>query len=324
MAEYFGWKPDYRGIEYCLRTSEHPFFSVAWAAADTADYIERDTLLYKYLLKYRPNYRRGEQAIGSCVGWGAEIACTLLLAKEAYRSGDSEVFEAEAATEPLYAGSRVEARGYPGDGARAYGGFVDGSYGSAAAKFARDWGVLLRKDYSGITGQNDDDLRVYSGIKEKDWGAYGCGGQDDQERMDDLAKKHPIKEYSQVRSFDDAAHSISGLQCPVTIASSQGFGNMVLDSDGFARPSGVWYHQMALIGVRFGRRPGCLCAQSWGPNSTRRIENRWPRDMPENIGGFTFWIDADVLDSMFRQDDSWAFIGSGYKTDDLDFGLFDS
>lgn len=314
----FGWRPHYPGIERCLCASKHPIFSVAFS---DRDFVPRDTFLYKYLLWIRPNYTRGNQLIGSCVGWATELGCTILLAKNAYRSGDTDVFKAEASTEAAYSLSRVEARGFPGDGARPYGGYQDGSYCSAAAKGTRDFGVLLRLDYSGITGQSDDDLRVYSGQKEKDWGAYGCGGKNDQERMDKLAKEHPIKEYSQCRDFDDVAKAISGLRVPVIVGSSQGFEGMSLDSDGFWKPRGSWMHAMCFIGVRFGARPGALIAQSWGPNTTQRVENRWPKSMPLNIAGFTGWVDADIVTKMCKQDDALALVESTFKTDDLDFSL---
>jgi hypothetical protein len=241
-----------------------------------------------------------------------------LLDKAAYRAGDPDMPIEEAATEPIYSGSRVEARGYSGAGDSPYGGWQDGSFGSAAAKWVRDWGVLLRKDYSGITGQADDDLRVYSADKSKQWGAYGCGGKNDQGRMDKLAREKPIKEYSQCRSFEDVARCICALQCPVIVGSSSGF-NMALDNDGFWTPSGTWYHLMAFIGVRFGRRPGALIAQSWGPESTTNLQNRWPETMPSNIAGFTGWVDADVVTSMCRQDDAFGLIESSFKTDKLDF-----
>jgi len=315
MSNNFGWVPHYPGIEKCLLASEHPVFSVAWG---DQEFKEKDTFLYNYLISRRPNYQRGNQAIGDCVSWGTELACTILNDKAAYRSGDDEMCPEEVATEPIYGGSRVEARGYPGDGAKAYGGYQDGSYGAAAAKWVRDWGVLLRKNYSEITGQSDDDLRIYSGNKAKSWGAFGNGGQNDQGKMDQLAKEHPVKEYSQCNDFDDVAKAISGLQVPVIVGSSQGFGDMKLNKDGFWTPSGIWYHLMVWIGVRFDK-PGALIAQSWGPNSTPNPENRWPKSMPMNIAGFVGWVDANIVTKMCKQNDAFALIGSGFKTDDLDF-----
>lgn len=316
-----GWVPDYNGIEQCLLASSHPDFGTAWRASG-ATFQEKDTFLYEYLLRFRPNYKRGAQGIGDCVSWGAELALTILLAREAYLTGDPDVFVAEAATEPIYGGSRVEARGYPGDGAKAYGGFSDGSYGAAAAKWCRDGGCLLRLDYSQETGSKDDDLRVYSAEKAKQWGAYGNGGQGDKGLLDGVAKKRPLQEYSQVKTFDDAAKAIAGLKAPVICGSNQGF-SMALDPDGFWRASGSWAHLMVFIGVRFDR-PGLLIAQSWGPNTTTKLENRWPSSMPTNIAGFTGWVDSHICEKMFTGfgGDSFALIGKpGHTTDAINFSF---
>ena len=58
---------------------------------------------------------------------------------------------------------------------------------------------------------------------------------------------------------------------------------------------------MAVIGVRGGERPGGFLLNSWGPEAHRGP--RYPADAP----GCGFWADADVLDRMLAQGDSWAF-----------------
>lgn len=61
---------------------------------------------------------------------------------------------------------------------------------------------------------------------------------------------------------------------------------------------------MAGIGVRHGRRPGGLIWNSWGPSSNSGPH--YPDDMPPPFRGSTFWVDADVLERMLRQGDSFA------------------
>jgi hypothetical protein len=62
------------------------------------------------------------------------------------------------------------------------------------------------------------------------------------------------------------------------------------------------------------RRPGCLCNQSWGKwgSGPKR------RDQPDS----TFWIDAEVLNGMFRERDSFAYSGfEGFPAQSLDYML---
>lgn len=305
----FGWKPDYKGIEAVINdpANKHPVFSVA--ARHVIDTYEKvDTLLYEPLLYCQPNYQRGAQAIGSCVAWGAELACTLLVAKRSFKLKRKSAFT-EAATEPIYGGSRVEALG------RTTGGWSDGSYGAAAAAWCQKWGVLFRQDYA--TGNAEHNLSAYDGKKEKNWGNFGCGGQNDKGLLDEAAKNHPVKTISQCNSFEDVAAAIAGAKCPVTNASMYG-SSMRRDADGFAPWSTSWAHQMCWIGVRFGKRPGVLNANSWGPRSSSGPH--WPASMPANIQGFTWWMDAVDVDKVCRSGDCWAFGDiDGWKIDKADW-----
>ena len=157
---------------------------------------KKDTFLWLPLLEVKPNWRRGSQGIGDCVSWGAELAATILMAIQHVHGGDR--FTEEAATEAIYGGCRVEARN------KKTGGWSDGAFGSAAAKWLRDWGVLLRKDYSVITGNAEHDLRKYNKTKAKQWGNYGCGGAKDGKALDEIARKMPIEQVVAVDTLDEA------------------------------------------------------------------------------------------------------------------------
>jgi hypothetical protein len=310
-GEIVGWKPDYRLIEEGLKEEEHPVFSIA--AHDVIKTFERKTtLLYEHLLYVKPDYKRGAQGIGSCVGWGLEMALTLLTAKKFHAAKKRDGF-VEVATEACYGGSRCEALG------KTFGGWSDGAFGYAAAKFAKNFGAVYRKDYSQETGSADDNLTVYNVKKEKDWGAYGCGGQDDKGLLDAIARTFPVKTISQVRSFEDVAACIAGAKCPVTIASMYGT-DMRRDQNGMCRWNKRWPHQMCLAGVRFDP-DAALCFQSWGPKSASGP--KWPVDMPDNIAGFSWWIPASEV-TRICQDDCWA-IGDveGWQLDTTDYTLWD-
>ena len=264
---------------------------------------KRDTFLYRALLKtYREKYGRdwqvGAQGIGDCVSWGFAHCVDVHLAV-LYQIGEVNDWQ-PAATEAIYGGSRVEARG------REFAGWSDGSYGAAAAKWLHDWGVLFRRRYP------EADLTEYSSSRAKQWGAYGCGGRGDNGRLDARAKKHPVRTVALVTSFREAAAAIqSGY--PVAVCSGQGFAPR-RDSDGFAAPRGSWAHCMAFIAVRYDR-PGLLCLNSWGP---RWISGpKYPADQPDG----SFWVDAKVADRMLAGRDSFAVSGvDGFPRRQLDHG----
>lgn len=253
---------------------------------------DQPVLLYQPLYAAYEEYSGGEkwvvgrQGIGDCVSWGWAHGADIHLAVM-YSLGDTAKWE-PAATEAIYGGSRVEARGVR------YGGWSDGSYGSAAAKWVKDWGILFRRDYG------DVDLSTYSSSRAKQWGNYGCGGQGDNGVLDDVAKSHPIKNVALVTTFDEAAAAISS-GYPVAVCSMQGFTSH-RDGDGFCRASGSWAHCQTFIGVRYDR-PGLLCLNSWGPDWVDGP--KWPDDQPEG----SYWVDAKVADRMLSGRDSFAISG---------------
>ena len=77
---------------------------------------------------------------------------------------------------------------------------------------------------------------------------------------------------------------------------------------------------MVLIGVRFDI-PGALCAQSWGPNTCSGP--KYPANMPDNIAGFTWWIDAKTVDQICQSGDCWGFGDfEKWKRDKTDFSKY--
>lgn len=302
-----GYVPHPEKTNEFLRTLPKPLLK------DANPNLFRDTKDRKPVLLYRALYEAyskhnggkpwvvGRQGIGDCVsfGWahGADFHLAVL-----WKLGLSTSWK-PAATEAIYGGSRVEAEGV------SFGGWSDGSYGGAAAKWVRDWGILFRQSYPtyGI------DLTNYSSSRAKDWGAYGNGGKGDQGRLDEVAKKHPVRHVALVTNFAEAAEAIAN-GYPVPVCSGQGFSS-TRDAEGFCRASGSWSHCMCFVGVRFEPRPGLICLNSWGPDYVSGP--KWPSDQPDG----SFWVDAAVATRMLSGRDSFAVSGyEGFPARNLDNG----
>lgn len=242
-----------------------------------------------------------QKSVGSCVSFGCGRAVQDLMLWEIAALGDEEWPGAEVATEPIYGGSRVEV------GNRQIRG--DGSVGAWAAKWVKDWGVLLRKVY----GQYD--LTSYSESRCRQWGDAGC-----PDVLEPEAKKHPVTAVAMVQTGDEVWAAIGGGK-PVSIASNQGFTTRLVN--GFCEPSGEWGHQMCVRG-RFVHPTRGRCGV---------IQNSWGNYLPGDrvidvlVGGAVkkvelpegcFATTLAVLDRIARQKDSFAYAGfAGWKTTKL-------
>ena len=264
-----------------------PFPTLASAGPGLAD-EQRETLLYPALFSVAPDWKRGAQGIGSCVGWGWALSCDILAACDIVVRGESESYGGRVLEASVYAFSRVEARG----GRPA--GMSDGSYGGAAAKAVTQFGTLhYGIDYGGQT------FGEYSANREKTWGNTGVPNE-----LEPFAAKHRVATTTLVASFKEAGVAIQN-GYPVAVCSGQGFG-MTRDADGFCRAAGSWSHCMMFAGVQYGSRPGLLCVNSWGASNSGK---HYPETMPERFKECSFWVDADVCDRMLSGRDSFAIAG---------------
>lgn len=321
LAAHFGWSPDPAATRQLLEElGDEKYFS---QAADEAmrKASGTDTFLYRAMnrahqARYGKPFAVGRQLIGDCVSWGAmhAVYCSEALDWDLGKTSEPPFLPA---TESIYGGSRVEARGKPGDGKSPVGGYSDGSTGSAAARWLRDWGVVYRKQYPSA------DLTTYSGDRAKAWGAYGNGGQGDNGRLDAVAKKSPARHVVNVRTWDELVAAIEA-GFPVTIASSVGFASGDRDADGFCAARSTWMHQMCIVAVRFAKnagadtarpRDGALVMNSWGKYLGGP---RWPSDMPEGC----FWAEKADIVRILNQQDSWAIgsVVSGFTWRDIHHG----
>jgi len=294
-----GYDPNPAGTRAFLAELEQPLFRDAGREVIQESH-GIDTFLYRSMYKahearYGTPLRPGNQSsIGSCVGWGFSGAayCSLCVAWD-----EGEIPEPPLLVSPTscYGGSRVEARGKP-EGA---GGYRDGSYGGAAAKWMSQWGLIFRENVGG------HDLTEYSVSRCREWGNWGNGGEGDNGALDKIAKRHPALHVALVTGFDEAAAAIeSGF--PIAICSGVGF-TRTRSEGGWCERSGSWAHCMYACAVRYKKNgskdDGLLLVNSWGDYVQGP---KWPSDQPDG----TFWVTRDVVDLMLgKWRDSFA-IGS--------------
>ena len=224
-----------------------------------------------------------------------------------WRSGKI-LLPAEAATESIYGLARVETQGGK------LGGYQDGSWGAACAAAVRDFGVLLRDDYSIQTGNPDHDLRKYSAKRAKEWGNFGCGGQRDERGnglLDQIAKQFPVKKVSQITTVEGLAAAIQN-GYPVGSASMVGYGEMVRRIHkgrdgvevGYCPDQGRWPHEMAILGVTWiDDAPWFDEFNSWGDSASGPAPT-----VEEAASRACSWvISPESAAKQLKAGDTWAF-----------------
>lgn len=301
--ELCGWVDDQAEVEQVWSQMPTPFFAAP--APENRD--QHNHTIFKNMIgTYHPE---GPQEIGDCVSWGngnlinyTQVLEAWMQIQELRVSGatDEQVNKAleearyeyqETATEVIYALSRVEI-----GGGRIRG---DGSVGAWAAKALTDYGTISRKelDKLGVGGR-------YSGSRARSWGRSGL-----PDELEPAARQHLIADMTPVRSFNDLAWHIQNLRV-VAVCSNVGFENgrrgvTQRDEQGFATARGSWAHCMLFVSVKMGGRPGALLCNQWPKGTVQG-----PMGDVE-IPDCSWWVDADTVDRMLRQNDS--FTGTKYK-----------
>jgi len=289
-----GWKDEPKAVYAAMADLPFPLFKDAYGNIKGTG-KGKTLLLPDIVRKVIGYFPMGHQLTGDCVSFGAGYATTVLSALQ-IALGKLEVFEGEVATEPIYGGSRIQV----GGGALGYG---QGSVGLWAAKWLNRYAVIIRKNYTdfGI------DLSKYDVDKATKWGNPNNGCPDALVKAN---SNHLVKTISQVNSYEEARDAIYN-GYPITVASNVGFSSMTRDSEGFMRASGSWAHQMYFCGVKDDNRPGLLCCNSWGTDWSHGPR---PMDIPEG----SFFVDADTVNMMFAQGDSWVFSNfDGFEVQEL-------
>ena len=313
--QQFGWQPDDDGSSAILADSSAPVHELtnsqimACLTPNSWTTRKQPIVLFDALRALHPNWVRWAQGIGDCVSWGYELGCTLVAAVDIYIRKEPWQWLGEFATEPIYGGARVEALG------KKSGGWGDGAYGAAAAKFVTQWGALHRIDYSLSTGDESHNLTKYSKDKAKDWGNFGCGGKQDSGALDSMAKSQPVENAYKITTFEQAMVAIeSGY--PIPVCSSQGLGKR--DSEGFAPPiRKPWHHCMCFAGVRYDK-PGLLVSNSWG--NSWGASGRVPGVEWDSVKKCSAWVDHETAGHMLARGDSYALTGvDGLKSRRIDW-----
>lgn len=303
----FGYTPNPAATAEFLRQLDEPRFAQAGHEC-MANVQKVDTFLYRYADEaHREVYGKPFAAWnqgdhGSCVSFGYAVASYIGQSVD-WKQGEVGAPPKLVATEPIYAGSRTYGRMPPVN----YAGFLDGSYGAAAARWVAGkckddsvGGIVFRE----VVGKYD--LSRYSIEVSKEWGAYGPPREIAVE-----ASKHRAMAVAQVTTWGELTAALTSGYC-VPICSNVGFAaTNVRDRDGFLPRGGQWNHCMCLIGIRFadgpGGRDGALCLNSWG--TTWVTGPKWPADMPDG----SFWMTREDAEAILRQSDSFAVGGvSGF------------
>lgn len=259
----------------------------------------RVVLLYKFLEEILGHpIAPYSQGIGDCVSMGFARGIDILTAIQIIMRNAPQRWRGEAATEIIYAGSRVESGSKYGHKFRG-----DGSLGVLAADFVKNWGVLLRQPYIGKY-----DFTTYSGAKARKLGRTGV-----PDALEPLCKLHPVGYTALVNSWEEARDSVAN-GFPVPLCSNQGFRvGTGRDKDGFLPPGGRWAHCMLLAGIDDkSSRPGGLIINSWG----NFVGGPKRHGQPDG----SFWADASVIDRMTKQGDSVAISSyAGYPKNNYFF-----
>lgn len=240
------------------------------------------TLLWKHYESVVGHpYTPAFQELGDCTGQSVATGANILTAVQIAMMRRPESWAGMAASEPLYAGGRVEIGNMNSP--------FDGAPLEYVVDFANKYGVLLRRKYGDI------DLTKYDPKLAKRWASPGVGVPD---ALEPLARQHPIKTATLVGSFGEAADAIAN-GYPVAIGfHCMGF-EFKTDHEGFAIPTyrrkKRWNHAMCIVGIdTVSRRKGACISNSWGTS--------WLKGPVHQLGVIPggMWVDASLVDKMIR------------------------
>lgn len=284
--------------------SSAPFFIAAQTrATDGARVLLWEATKKVNRGKHLPTLR---QQVGSCVGHGGDNAVQYLQCWEIIRKGDREKWRPTC--EPYFYGTMRRVGGFRISG--------DGGVGAWMAEAVKQFGVLPA-DAKGVPATPTVSEDTYGttvswpGSLDQSWGRR----PGPPEELVNEGRKHLVQTYAQVRNYLQVRDAIAN-GYPVTVASMQGFQMKPVVDKGkhWGRASGSWAHQMCFVGVDDdSSRPGCYLLNSWGADAHGKPAGDEPP------GGF--WVDAEVVDRMTGQDDSFAFSQFNGFPEQLDFML---
>ena len=292
-----GWRPDLAAIEVPKMVAERDLHGLAFFFAPIAEPPKRVDLTQWLAKVFGERWYLNQGECGSCVAFGAALACDILMASVIVRNG---IGKARHRTDPMsiYWGSRVEI------GRNRIRG--QGSVGVWACEYLKQYGALPQHKFPEI------DLSKYDP-------SLCCGRLSSQgvpDTLEPTARMHPVAEYAQVKRFDEAVYALS-LGSPALICSTQGF-QLRRDASGFGVPSRTWSnqpdiagHAQCVVGYELGDDPYLDIANSWGACYSGGHEGQSPAVMK---------VRKSTADRMLKEGDSWALSGfKGFAGPALDF-----
>lgn len=260
-------------------------------------------LLYQHYQQVHgiPYPPRDQGEAPSCVGQATAAACDILAAVQIAEGARERAPPGNASAATIYGWSRVKIGQI---NTRRFGA---GSHCAWAASAVQKYGVVANTHYREI----GIDLSSPSPQRAIEYGLNGV-----PQPLEAIGQEHIVVEFIKVKSFNEVRDAIYQ-GCPVIIGSDVGFGDKNgarRDDDGFLnRPKNLmglqksrWNHAMVIIAMKDDERPGGLILNSWGPDWISGPKHYL--DEPEGA----FWADAEDIDEICSQDDSYAirfFIG---------------
>ena len=200
-------------------------------------------LLYLSRNKYDPGaFSKEAQTTGDCVSHGARNAVDVTRSVEIHIKNEPEEYFKRSATEPTY-------------GCRGHGG--PGMDPGRAAKFQRDVGWLVRKNYEGVV-----DLSVYNSSIGSGWGRRGV-----PEAVQELCRLHNVGELVVPKNLEQAYDLLATGRAG---HSGQSWGtSSKAPKDGINRgPGARWSHDMGTVGYdktcEIWKEPVFFIPNSWG------------------------------------------------------------
>ncbi|MBM4022162.1 MAG: hypothetical protein FJ284_07965 [Planctomycetes bacterium] len=313
LESNYGYVPNPEGTKEFLAELAEPRF--AQAGRDCMENVKRvDTFLYRYADEAHravygtPFVAWNQGSAGTCVSFGWGVGSYIGQAVD-WKQGERPKPPLLVATEPIYGGSRTLGRMPP----VTFGGWSDGSYGGAAARWVA--GRCRDKEVGGILYREkvgEFDLSSYSIPLSRQWGAYGPPRD-----VAVAAAKTRAVAVAQVTTWDELAAAITSGYC-VPVCSNVGFeATSTRDKFGALPRGGSWSHCMCVVAIRFasnhtdGTPDGALVLNSWGTSWVKGP--RWPEDQPEG----SFWASKADIEAILRQGDSFAIGGVAFEFREL-------
>lgn len=218
--------------------------------------------------------------VHNCVGFGTHTAADTTAACDRIRRNSPSAVPALISPEWCYGASREISNTL---------GRSDGSYGSAAAKAIRQWGVVHQKKYPTV------DLTEYDMARCRNWAAVGV-----PDELKPIAEPHKMLHTTNVKTAQEA-WTLIGNGYGINMCSNMGWDGP-RDSEGIIKRNGSWGHSMAISSrrtLKSGQRL-LLIHQSWGDKWT---SGPYWQDQP--LG--SFWAFIEDVEQGLKRGDSFAY-----------------